>query len=331
MPSISSYEQLRLENIKKNRELLMQLGLDKPIFEPTEKVVKKPTATKKRKGPDTPTSENAEPDTKAQRVSPSQSTPESGVRRSSRNVGKTVNYKREIVKESPIPVAYSSGVKVAENEGPMGREDGPRRCDPKTYGSIPGIAVGTWWPTRQGCSADAIHAPWVGGISGGKQGAYSVALSGGYDDDVDLGYAFTYTGSGGRDLKGTKTAPKNLRTAPQSSDQSFENNASFNKMLQRSCETKKPVRVVRGFKCKSEYAPSEGYRYDGLYRVERAWMEKGMNAKGYLVCKFAFKRLPNQPPLPVRASLDSMGNSARETLEEDEENPEEVEDEPKEE
>ena len=31
--------------------------------------------------------------------------------------------------------------------------------------------------------------PWVGGISGGKHGAYSVALSGGYDDDVDLGYA----------------------------------------------------------------------------------------------------------------------------------------------
>lgn len=31
--------------------------------------------------------------------------------------------------------------------------------------------------------------PWVGGISGGSQGAYSVALSGGYDDDVDLGYA----------------------------------------------------------------------------------------------------------------------------------------------
>lgn len=31
--------------------------------------------------------------------------------------------------------------------------------------------------------------PWVGGISGNSQGAYSVALSGGYDDDVDLGYA----------------------------------------------------------------------------------------------------------------------------------------------
>lgn len=32
-------------------------------------------------------------------------------------------------------------------------------------------------------------SPWVAGISGGPDGAYSVALSGGYDDDVDLGYA----------------------------------------------------------------------------------------------------------------------------------------------
>jgi E3 ubiquitin-protein ligase UHRF1 len=29
----------------------------------------------------------------------------------------------------------------------------------------------------------------VAGISAGSEGAYSVALSGGYDDDVDLGYA----------------------------------------------------------------------------------------------------------------------------------------------
>lgn len=130
----------------------------------------------------------------------------------------------------------------------------------KTYGSIPGVEVGTWWETRKGCSIDAIHAyvhstntdviwdftsPWVGGISGGRQGAYSVALSGGYDDDVDLGYALWvqkpvllnassilpqhihrfrlvpcsfpclassngWISSGGRDLKGTKTAPKNV-------------------------------------------------------------------------------------------------------------------------
>ena len=39
---------------------------------------------------------------------------------------------------------------------------------------------------------------------------------------IDLGVAFTYTGCGGRDLKGTKQKPKNLRTAPQTTNQTFD-------------------------------------------------------------------------------------------------------------
>lgn len=34
-----------------------------------------------------------------------------------------------------------------------------------------------------------MKSPWVGGIAPGPDGAYSIALSGGYDDDVDEGYA----------------------------------------------------------------------------------------------------------------------------------------------
>ncbi|KAG5648016.1 hypothetical protein DXG03_007050 [Asterophora parasitica] len=29
-------------------------------------------------------------------------------------------------------------------------------------------------------------------------------------------------------------------------------------------------------------------------------MEKGLNPKGYLVCKYAFKRISGQPPLPIK-------------------------------
>jgi hypothetical protein len=29
------------------------------------------------------------------------------------------------------------------------------------------------------------------------------------------------------------------------------------------------------------------YRYDGLYKVEKAWMQEGL--EGFLVCKYAFK------------------------------------------
>ncbi|KAJ7783826.1 PUA-like domain-containing protein [Mycena maculata] len=303
---VSDYERQRLLNMERNKALLMKMGLDKPLFEP--KAAKQPKApSKKRKLATPPAVEHDNPHApKSARTETATSAGETGaVRRSSRNAGRTVDYNAEHQKGPPIPVSFKSGIRDTENSGPLGREAGSKRLhDPKVFGSIPGIEVGTWWETREGCSADSIHAPWVGGISGGPHGAYSVALSGGYPDDVDWGYAFTYTGSGGRNLKGTKANPLNLRAAPQSSDQTFEN--SFNKALKISSEKKKPVRVIRGFKVDSPYAPYEGYRYDGLYRVEKAWQEKGM--EGFLVCKFAFKRLPNQPPLPRRADADDASN-----------------------
>lgn len=58
------------------------------------------------------------------------------------------------------------------------------------------------------CSRDGIHRPPVSGIHGGPDGAYSVALSGGYAENLDEGDHFWYTGEGGRELKGTKSDPK---------------------------------------------------------------------------------------------------------------------------
>ncbi|KAH9937662.1 uncharacterized protein B0H18DRAFT_1081778 [Fomitopsis serialis] len=135
--------------------------------------------------------------------------PEStGSRRSGRNRDK---YSADQSDQTGLTlVSVQAGLNEIEAES---RSVSNRVHDPKVFGAIPGIKVGTWWMTREECSIDAVHAPWVGGISGGRDGAWSVALSGGYEDDVDLGDAFTYTGAGGRDLKGTKTQPKNLRTA----------------------------------------------------------------------------------------------------------------------
>lgn len=53
---------------------------------------------------------------------------------------------------------------------------------------------------------------------------------------------------------------QNLRTAPQSKDQELTRG---NLALSRNVETRTPVRVIRGYKLKSPYAPEEGYRYDG--------------------------------------------------------------------
>ncbi|KIK95244.1 hypothetical protein PAXRUDRAFT_398876 [Paxillus rubicundulus Ve08.2h10] len=308
-----SYAEERSANIERNKLILKEIGMEKlkPATEPKEKRKKKKTprnknANNKRKmtnfevpgGRDPQAVE--QPPTKTARVDSEVSeVPGESRRRSSRiaslPAGAVVHAERR--RGTPLPMSVKTIVPSAS-----GAAKRQRRYDPKTYGAIPGIEVGSWWASREECSNDSIHAPWVGGISPGPHGAYSVALSGGYDDDVDAGYAFTYTGAGGRDLKGTKAAPKNLRTAEQSYDQSFDHN--HNKALKRSVETGKPVRVIRGFKLRSPYGPSEGYRYDGLYTVERHWQEKGLNKGGFLVCKFAFKRLPGQPDIPVRGGED---------------------------
>lgn len=69
------------------------------------------------------------------------------------------------------------------------------RPNPKIFGHQKGTHVGQWWTGRMGCSQDGVHAPPVSGISGNEHvGAWSIALSGGYEDDIDVGYAFTFTG-----------------------------------------------------------------------------------------------------------------------------------------
>ncbi|KAF8516217.1 PUA-like domain-containing protein [Hysterangium stoloniferum] len=258
---------IRAKNIANNKALLISMGLEKAVI-PASRPKNASTQPKKRK------------------VDASDA-----------------NTPAKAAKVSKVAVTKAG----RENVGNM---LGKRLHDPKTFGDIPGVEVGTWWGTR----TDAIHAPFVAGIAGSAMdGAYSVALSGGYDDDVDLGYALSFSvrhfqstlctdfvGEGGRDLKGTKANPKNLRTAPQSCDQSFDN--PMNAALKRSVKTKKPVRVIRGYKLRSPYAPETGYRYDGLYTVEKAWLERGLNKEGYKVCKYAFKRIPGQSPLLVSGS-----------------------------
>lgn len=123
-------------------------------------------------------------------------------------------------------------------------------------------------------------------------------MSGGYEEDADVGLSFTYTGCGGRELSGDG---KNLRTAPQSMDQTFDN--PLNAALQKSVETGKPIRVLRGFKCPSPFAPAAGYRYDGLYTCVKAWLATSPSS-GFLVCRYALVRLPGQPAIPVQAGRE---------------------------
>ncbi|CAI6375138.1 unnamed protein product [Macrosiphum euphorbiae] len=174
---------------------------------------------------------------------------------------------------------------------------------PNHFGPIPGVEVGTTWLFRVQVSESGIHRPPVGGIHGrDNQGAFSIVLSGGYEDDIDNGDDFLYTGSGGRDLSGNK------RTALQSCDQEL---TRYNRALALNCNADindkegatavdwkkgKPVRVVRNYKLRkhSEYAPEVGNRYDGLYKVMKYYPEKGKS--GFIVWRFVLKR---DDPIPA--------------------------------
>ncbi|XP_078657460.1 E3 ubiquitin-protein ligase UHRF1-like [Branchiostoma floridae x Branchiostoma belcheri] len=169
---------------------------------------------------------------------------------------------------------------------------------PNHFGPIPGVPVGTMWKFRVQASEAGVHRPHVSGIHGREtEGAYSIVLSGGYEDDKDDGEEFLYTGSGGRDLSGNK------RTAEQSCDQKL---TKMNLALARNCaaplDTKKgadskdrwqegkPVRVLRNCKGRkhSKYAPEDGNRYDGIYKIVKYWPAKGKS--GFLVWRYKLRR-----------------------------------------
>ena len=70
----------------------------------------------------------------------------------------------------------------------------------RVFGHIPGYPEGSLFENRADLRESGVHAPIRAGISGSQtEGAESIVLSGGYEDDVDDGDVLIYTGHGGRD------------------------------------------------------------------------------------------------------------------------------------
>jgi len=142
----------------------------------------------------------------------------------------------------------------------------------RVFGEIPGYPEGTLFESRIELSQAGVHRPTVAGISGASdEGADSIVLSGGYEDDQDFGDEIIYTGHGGRDEQ----------TKQQISDQLLTRG---NLALAYSRLHGLPVRVIRGANHKSPFSPPVGYRYDGLYRVEDYWHDIGRS--GYVIWRF---------------------------------------------
>jgi putative restriction endonuclease len=112
----------------------------------------------------------------------------------------------------------------------------------RVFGEIEGIPVGTYFATRKEAAAAGIHKPLQKGISGSKgEGADSIVISGGYEDDFDSGDEIIYTGAGGQDDKGRQIENQKL--------------AGDNLALAKSEIDSLPVRVIRGADKKNSFAP----------------------------------------------------------------------------
>ncbi|MEV5083121.1 YDG/SRA domain-containing protein [Streptomyces sp. NPDC056159] len=173
------------------------------------------------------------------------------------------------------------------------------------FGAVPGSDVGQTFTDRRALAATRIHRPLQAGICGtSEQGAESIVVSGGYEDDEDYGDVIVYTGQGGRDPD----------TGRQVRDQELTRG---NAALVTSLTTGAPVRVVRGAGGERHYSPATGLRYDGLFRVEDYWSERGRS--GYLVWRYRLTQLPQiaatpQPAIPAARQPEGQQAPGRTTV-----------------
>jgi len=165
----------------------------------------------------------------------------------------------------------------------------------RTFGEIAGFPPGSTFTNRQDLAASGVHRPLQGGICGGKDGAESIVVSGGYVDDEDHGDEIIYTGQGGRKRESRQ----------QTEDQEL---VLGNVGLARNSIEGLLVRVIRGAGGDKNYSPATGLRYDGLFRVAEYWHDTGRD--GYRVWRFRLVA-DDEAVSPEVGSEDDVGPVAR--------------------
>ena len=181
---------------------------------------------------------------------------------------KPENYKL-IFNKTDVSNTYNVSTKEVDNEQLTVNPANKKETIEK-FGELPGIKVGDLFKDREELSESGLHKPPMAGIWGSQEvGAYSIVLSGGYEDDIDQLDYILYTGQGGQDVTGGK----------QVKDQEFTRG---NKALGINLEEHLPVRVTRGYQV--DYGPENGYRYDGIYYVQNLYKEKGKS--GFYIYRF---------------------------------------------
>ncbi len=154
------------------------------------------------------------------------------------------------------------------------------------FGIPDGIEEGQLFNNRQSLIEANLHRSTMAGIDGnGEDGAAAIVLSGGYQDDEDLGDEIIYTGHGGNDSA----------TGNQIADQSWTSPGNLGLVVSR--QRNLPVRVIRGYRHNSPFSPITGYRFGGLYLVVDHWEEIGIS--GFRICRFKLLKLDIETPAEI--------------------------------
>lgn len=161
------------------------------------------------------------------------------------------------------------------------------------------LVNGQRWQLRIQLSRDGGHGPHEAGIAGSiLNGARSIVM-GSHDKyaDVDMGDRIYYYGTALPKLNipnDPEPVETNIKDTAASSNRGNREETHGTKCLRRSLETGTPVRVFRSYKLSVmvRHKPIEGYRYDGLYRVTQAKLDK----KDRQIIKFTMRRLCRNDP-----------------------------------
>ncbi|KAK3218212.1 hypothetical protein Dsin_012182 [Dipteronia sinensis] len=163
---------------------------------------------------------------------------------------------------------------------------GIRTNSRKRIGLVPGVEVGDIFFFRMEMCLVGLHSQSMAGIDymGLKSSqeeeplAVSIVSSGGYEDNVEDADVLIYSGQGGNIYRKDKDVM----------DQKLERG---NLALDKSFHKGNEIRVIRGVK---DVATPSGkiYVYDGLYKIQESWLEKGKS--GVNVYKYKLVRLSGQ-------------------------------------
>ncbi|KAL5994832.1 hypothetical protein ACLOJK_024889 [Asimina triloba] len=156
----------------------------------------------------------------------------------------------------------------------------------KRIGAVPGVEVGDLFFFRFELCLVGLHAPSMGGIDYANMKfihedesvALSIVSSGMYDDDDGDTDYLIYSGQGGSSKVGKQVNDQKLQRG--------------NLALDGSSRRKNEIRVIRGMKDEMN-ATGKIYMYDGLYKVQESWIEKGKS--GFSIFKYKLLRIPGQP------------------------------------